>query len=103
VQDVLTAAAFLKEHSSAKPEVVGLGDAGLWCVFAAAIAPVPMEVVADLNGFGGSDQDFRDRFYVPGIQRAGGLPAALKLASQVRTMQLAPEDTSADRAVDLDQ
>jgi len=86
VQDILTAAAYLKTKSGGKLEVIGLGDAGVWCVFAAAIAPVPIEVVADLNGFGGSDQDYRDRFFVPGIQRAGGLSAALKLAGRVRTI-----------------
>jgi len=86
VQDILTAAAYLNDQVGRKLEVIGLGDAGIWCIFAAAIAPVPIDVVADLNGFGGSDQDFRDRFFVPGIQRAGGLSAALRLASHVRTI-----------------
>ncbi len=86
VQDVLTAAAYLKGQGGGKVELVGLDDAGVWCVFAAAIAPSPIEVVADLNGFGGSDQDFRDRFFVPGIQRAGGLSMALKLAGHLRTI-----------------
>jgi dienelactone hydrolase len=86
VQDILTAAEYLKEQTSGKLEMIGMGDAGVWCVFAAAISPVPMEVVADLNGFGGSDQDFRDRFFVPGIQRAGGLSTALRLVNQVRTI-----------------
>jgi dienelactone hydrolase len=94
VQDILTAAAFLKAQVGGKLEVIGLGDAGIWCVFAAAIAPVPIDVVADLNGFGGSDQDFRDRFFVPGIQRAGGLSAALRLVSQVRTILPAHEETT---------
>ena len=49
--------------------------------FAAAVAPVAIDVIADLNGFGGTDEDFRERFYVPGIQRAGGLSAALKLVN----------------------
>jgi len=64
--------------------MIGLGDAGIWCVFAAAIAPIAIDVIADLNGFGGSDEDFRDRFFVPGIQRAGGLSTALKLVHKVR-------------------
>ena len=91
VQDILTAAAFLKEHSgSSRLDLMGFGDAGVWCIFAAALAPVPLDVVADLNGFGGSDQDFRDRFFIPGIQRSGGLAAALKLVRQVRTITAAP-------------
>ena len=74
----------MKTQSGARPELFGLGDAGIWCVFAAAVAPVAIDVVADLNGFGGSDQDFRERFFVPGIQRAGGLSAALKLVNTAR-------------------
>jgi dienelactone hydrolase len=93
VQDILTAAAYLKGQAGGKLEMVGLGDAGVWCVFAAAISPVPIDVVADLNGFGGSDQDFRDRFFVPGIQRAGGLSTALKLIRQVRTILPAPGES----------
>jgi hypothetical protein len=53
-------------------------------VFAAAVAPIASDVIADLNGFSGSDKDFRDRFFVPGIQRAGGLNAALKLVNRAR-------------------
>ena len=62
-------------------------------MFAAAIAPIPMDVVADLNGFGGSDQDFHNRFLVPGIQRAGGLSAALKLVNHIRTILHSSEAT----------
>ena len=86
VQDILTALAFLKAQSGGRLELIGLGDAGIWCVFAAAVAPVAIDVTADLNGFGGSDEDFRDRFFVPGIQRAGGLSAALKLINRVRSI-----------------
>jgi dienelactone hydrolase len=90
VQDILTAAAYLQSQSSVKLELIGLGDAGAWCIFAAAIAPTSIDVVADLNGFGGSDEDFRERFFVPGIQRAGGLNAALKLAGRVRMILPGP-------------
>ena len=92
VQDILTAAAYLKGQAGGRLEMIGLGDAGVWCVFAAAVAPVPIDLVADLNGFGGSDQDFRDHFFVPGIQRAGGLSAALRLDGHVRTILPAPEE-----------
>ena len=100
VQDILTALAFLKSRSAAGPELVGLADSGIWCIFAAAVAPIPVHVVADLNGFGGADQDFRDRFFVPGIQRAGGLNAALELVNRARdtiqTKVSAPAITSAE-------
>jgi len=74
----------VKTQSGGRPELIGLGDAGIWCVFAAAVAPIPIDLIADLNGFGGSDEDFRRRFFVPGIQRAGGLTAALKLVNSAR-------------------
>jgi len=86
VQDILTALAFLKGQGNGKPELIGMGDAGVWCVFAAAIAPVGVRLVVDLNGFGGTDKDFHDRFFVPGIQRAGGLNAALGLVNHVQTL-----------------
>ena len=84
VQDILTALSFLRARSRGRLELIGVGDAGIACLFAAAIAPVRVNLLADLNGFGGSDEDFRDRFFVPGIQRAGGLSAALRLVSSFR-------------------
>jgi dienelactone hydrolase len=73
VQDILTALAFLN-----KPDVTltGIGKAAVWCLFAAAVAPTPVSLHADLGGFRGEDQDFLDNFFVPGIQRAGGFAAA---------------------------
>ncbi len=93
VQDILTSLAFLKNQYSGRTELIGISDAGIWCIFAAAIAPIPVDVIADLNGFGGSDEDFRDRFFIPGIQRAGGLNTALKLLNHFRG--ILPAQTSA--------
>jgi hypothetical protein len=45
-----------------------------------------VDLLVDLNGFSGSDADFRDRFFVPGIQRAGGLQAALRLVNRARAV-----------------
>jgi dienelactone hydrolase len=84
VQDILTALSFVSHHGT--PELIGLRDSGVWCIFAAAIAPHDTDVIADLAGFGGSDEDFRDRFFVPGIQRAGGLSAALSLIGRMRVV-----------------
>jgi dienelactone hydrolase len=77
VQDILTALAWL---NTPKTRLVGLGKAGVWCVFAGAVSRQPVDLQADLAGFSGSDQDFVERFFVPGIQRAGGLAAARRLA-----------------------
>ena len=84
VQDVLTALAFLRQNAKGKPEMIGVGRAGVWALFAAAAAPAEVSLLADLQGFSGSDDDFRERFNVPGIQRIGGLSTAMKLVNHLR-------------------
>jgi dienelactone hydrolase len=76
VQDILTALAWLNQP---KTQLIGLGKSAVWCEFAAAVAPVPVDLQADLAGFQGTDEDFVKSFFVPGIQRAGGLRAARQL------------------------
>jgi len=84
VQDIVTALAFLKSKRDGRTELVGIGNAGVWSLFAAAVAPVDLRLSAELDGFSGSDEDFIGRFFVPGIQRAGGLNAALELTKDQR-------------------
>jgi dienelactone hydrolase len=80
VQDILTALAYLKSAGAPSITLVGVGEAAVWTVFAAAVAKAPVTLVADVSGFGGDDRDFTDRFFVPGIQNAGGLQTAVRLA-----------------------
>jgi hypothetical protein len=84
VQDILTALAWLRladdEKRSSAPRLIGLGKAAVWCLFAAAVSRPPVDLQADISGFAGTDQDYIDSFFVPGIQRAGGLRAARQLA-----------------------
>jgi len=77
VQDILTALAWL---NTPHIRLIGLGKAAVWCLFAAALSRQPVDLQADIAGFTGADQDYIDRFFVPGIQRAGGLRAACQLA-----------------------
>jgi dienelactone hydrolase len=77
VQDILTALAWLNAPHT---RLIGLGKAAVWCLFAAAVSPQPVDLQADLGGFTGADRDYIDAFFVPGIQRAGGLRAARQLA-----------------------
>jgi dienelactone hydrolase len=86
VQDILTALEFLHSATKGKPEVIGLGRAGVGALFAAAITPMEVSLIADLNGFSGSDQDFTEYFFVPGIQHAGGLNGALRLINTLRVV-----------------
>ena len=73
VQDILTALAWLHTPET---RLVGLGKAAVWCRFAAAVAGEKVDLQADLGSFKGTDQEFIDAFFVPGIQRAGGLKSA---------------------------
>jgi hypothetical protein len=79
VQDILTALAYLREQGAQDVRLVASGRAAIWAVFAAAVAPVPVVVEGKFDGFNGQDQDFIDRFFVPGIQRAGGLDAVRRI------------------------
>jgi dienelactone hydrolase len=73
VQDILTALAFLNVPNV---RLTGKGKAAVWCLFAAAVAEQTVDLQVDLAGFAGTDEDFTRSFFVPGIQRAGGLRAA---------------------------
>jgi dienelactone hydrolase len=78
-QDILTALAFLKQSGYSNIRLLGIGKAALWTLFAAAVAETPVSLETNLKGIGGSDSDFLDNFFVPGIQRAGGIRAAREL------------------------
>ena len=65
VQDILTGLAFLRSSGAGDVELIGLGKAAVWSLFAAAVSDTPVRLTADLGGFNGSDQDFIDRFSCP--------------------------------------
>jgi dienelactone hydrolase len=76
VQDILTALAFLKQQGATDVRLAGIGKAAVWATFAAALTATPLKLEAPLGDFRGADDDFIRDFFVPGIQRAGGLDAA---------------------------
>jgi dienelactone hydrolase len=84
VQDILTALAYLKSKQAGRIELIGLGKAAAWSLFAAAVAPLDLKLTADLSSFQGTDEDLIGQLFVPGIQRAGGLKAALELTAERR-------------------
>jgi len=55
---------------------VGGGKAAVWCQFAAALSRQRVVLKANVSNFTGTDQQYVDGFFVPGIQRAGGLRVA---------------------------
>ncbi len=81
VQDILTALTYLRTRlGSQQVNLVGMGDAGLWCVFARALAGGEIRLAADLAQFdAASDDEFERRFFIPGIRRAGDFRAAATL------------------------
>jgi hypothetical protein len=85
VQDVLTALAWLHKKYPGQIDLIAIGtEAGLWTEFAAAVAPIPVKLRNDISAFHGSDAEFLRYFNVPGIQTAGGLAAAERLAAPLR-------------------
>ncbi len=84
VQDILTALAFAHQKFTGPIELVGIGKAGVWAEFAAAVAPIPVRLRIDKGAFHGDDDEFLKDFNVPLIQRAGGFGAAERLTSSLR-------------------
>jgi hypothetical protein len=76
VQDILTA---MRRLDAPEVELVCTGKAAVWCAFAAALAPVRVKLANGVGSFRGSDEDFKRDFFVPGIQRVGGLDAAMRV------------------------
>jgi dienelactone hydrolase len=76
VQDILTAWYWLEKKTGGPVGIVAEGAAAVWATFAASVANRPVRLNAPLGEFRGTDQDFERAFFVPGIQRAGGLAAA---------------------------
>ncbi len=85
VQDVLTSLVYLKHRWDVRSiSVVGLGDAGIWCLLAAGLNRDLGRVAADLAGFDPANEDeWQQRAFVPGICRLGGLRTAATLAAPV--------------------
>ena len=79
VQDILTAASFLRSRfdSSATIDLVGLEEAGLWSLFAAAVDRNIRSVFVDLNQQPLTEDALWEKsFFVPGIRSLGDVPAA---------------------------
>jgi dienelactone hydrolase len=84
IQDILTSLAWIRSQTSATPELMGFGKAALWVVFAAAVWRYPVNVIADVQKWNGADDMLHDNCFVPCLQRAGGLDAALRVLRNVR-------------------
>jgi dienelactone hydrolase len=81
VQDILTAIAGLRRQTGQQAvNLVGMGGAGVWTVFARALSDSDVSLVADIAQFyAASDEEYVNHFFVPGIRRAGDFRAAATL------------------------
>ena len=87
IQDILTAIVYLRQRSGSEEiNLVGMGRAGVWTLFAKAMADGPIRLIADLDKFDAdSDEEFLHQFFIPGIRKAGGFEAASVLLPGEKT------------------
>ena len=77
VQDILTALGYLKSQAEVSTlNLIGLGEAGLWCLLAAGFADVDRTVV-DANQFDSdNDEAYLHALPIPSIRRVGDFRTA---------------------------
>jgi len=85
VQDIVTAIAYANRsdpnRSEQGVEIFAKGDAALWSIFASAVSIVPVSLHTENAPKLTSNADYLEHFNVPGIQRAGGIATAERLAN----------------------
>lgn len=87
VQDILTAASFLRSRfdTTGSLDLVGLEEGGLWSLFAAAVDRDIQNVFVDLHQQDITDDAFwEEKFFVPGIRSLGDVPAACMAGGTAR-------------------
>jgi dienelactone hydrolase len=88
VQDIVTALEYLRSRSKAQTvNLVGLDVAGVWSYFARAMAGEGVNLAADLVQFAAdNDAEYVEKFFIPGVRRAGDFHAASVLNTQGRAL-----------------
>lgn len=88
IQDILTSWAYLANTTEGRNvDLIGIGDAGLWCLLARAVGPTSGPVVADAAQFSiDDDASYVDRVFIPGLRKAGGFRSALAVAAPAPTL-----------------
>ncbi len=81
VQDIVTALTLLGAMENAEsPDVIGLGEAGMWCLLASAVSPNVGKTVIDTNQFANTDDTaWVEQCYVPCIRSIGDVATAAAL------------------------
>ena len=88
VQDILTALAYMQDRAKAQTvNLAGLELGGVWSYFARAMAGPNVSLTADLAQFRvDQDEEYMQRFYIPGLRKAGDFRAAAVLNSGSRLL-----------------
>ena len=83
VHDILTAISWLRRSGGvASVSLVGIGEAGPWCLLACGLSPHVDRAVIDADRFDtDSDEAYESRLFIPVLRRLGGLSAAAALAT----------------------
>ncbi len=81
IQDILTALAYLGSRTDVTSvQLLGMGAAGLWCLFARALSPGVGRTVVNGNRFRASDDaHWAEHLFIPAIRAAGDLRSAAAL------------------------
>jgi dienelactone hydrolase len=83
VRDILTTIAYAKQQGATQIRLQAVGDAGPWAILAAAVSETPVELVTAplaANGHWTEDEWLTEHCFIAGLQRAGGVRAALRVA-----------------------
>lgn len=88
VQDLLTGLAYLDQHLRVgQRHLVGQGEAGIWCLFARALAEGVGRTAVDWDGRDLSDDEaWTGALFVPGIRALGDVRMALSLCAPGRLL-----------------
>lgn len=88
VQDILTGLAYLDQHLRVgQRHLVGLGEAGVWCLFARALVRGVGRTAVDWGGRDLSDDEaWTGALFAPGIRALGDVRTALALCAPGRLL-----------------
>lgn len=80
VQDIVTALAYARSRKAGPVNLIGVGDAGLWCLLARAFAGDVDRTVVDAGAFDSTnDRAYVEKLYAPSLRRAGDFRTAAAL------------------------
>lgn len=87
VQDLLTTVAYAKAQGATRIRILGHQQASAWAILAAAMSNGSALVEAppfSAHPEWGYDEWLAEHCFIPGLQRAGGIPAALRVLGVAR-------------------